>query len=154
MSEFKKILDKLNHMPVFWTLENFFRKYNEPILYLFFGGLTFIISVISFVLFSLLCEINELIANILSWLVAVLFAFFTNRIWVFKSPTNTVRRFIVQIITFFSGRIVTLVFEEAILYIFITRLHHSTVLVKIFAQIIVIILNYVISKIYVFQEAE
>ena len=58
------------------------------LLYLFFGGLTFVISVITYAFFNVSLGMNELVANIFSWILAVLFAFFTNRIWVFDGKTN------------------------------------------------------------------
>ena len=123
----------------------------EIVLYLFFGGLTFLVSVFSFSLFHVQMNMNELVANVLSWILAVSFAFFTNRIWVFKAPTNNVASFLKQMCSFFAGRIFTLVIEEVILYIFITRLAFHSLTVKVSAQIIVILLNYVISKMIVFR---
>lgn len=152
--ERKNIHDKLTGTAVYKKMDCYCKKYKEVLLYLFFGGLTFLLSIISFILFNLFLGIDELVANILSWILAVLFAFFTNRIWVFKSPTSTVKDFWVQIINFFGGRIVTLIIEESIIYIFITRLQFSSVYVKIVAQVIVIILYYIISKIHVFKGGE
>ena len=76
--------------------------------------------------------------------------FFTNRRWVFKSYTSSKKEFVKQICSFLSGRIVTLILEEGILLIFITMLDFPSMIVKIVAQIVVIILNYVISKKFVF----
>lgn len=56
-------------------------------------------------------DINELIANILSWIIAVMFAFLTNRVWIFQSPTNGVAEFVKQMLVFYSGRVITLVVE-------------------------------------------
>ena len=94
---------------------------------------------------------NEHIANIFSWILAVLFAFITNRIWVFNAPTNTNVEFVRQMLSFFGGRILTLVIEEIIIFIFITKLEFDSVIVKLIAQIIVIVMNYVVSKLFVFK---
>ena len=134
------------------TVRSLFQKYRSELLYLFFGGLTFLVSVASFALFVRNLGINELIANVLSWILAVLFAFFTNRLWVFHAPTTGAAAFLKQMLSFFGGRLLTLGVEELLLFIFITRLRFSEMAVKIAAQILVIVLNYVISKLFVFQK--
>lgn len=146
--------DRIMHVWPFSIVETFYLKHKEMLLYLFFGGLTFLISVASFAAFNLSMKINELIANVLSWIIAVLFAFFTNRIWVFSSPTNTIAVFLKQMLYFFSGRVVTLILEEVILYIFITKFRFSSIFIKIIAQVAVIVANYVISKLFVFKEVD
>lgn len=125
-------------------------KYKQFLLYALFGGLTFVVSVVSYGFFCTLLTFNELISNLLSWILAVSFAFFTNRIWVFQSPTNTSREFFQQLLKFFSGRLATLGVEEIILLLFVTIMHLPNMLVKIAAQIIVIILNYILSKKVIF----
>jgi putative flippase GtrA len=99
-------------------------------------------------------NINELIANVLSWIITVMFAFLTNRVWVFQSTTNGVAEFVKQMLVFYSGRVITLVVEEVILLVFITWLGFNSMLIKVIAQVIVILLNYVISKLVVFRKKE
>jgi len=118
---------------------------------LFFGGCTFIISVGSFTILNVIFKVNALIANVISWVLAVLFAFFTNRTWVFQKLTDTISAFGKQFLSFVSSRIATLVIEEVIIFVFITLLGFNSVGVKVIAQIVVIVLNYVFSKVYVFR---
>ena len=125
-------------------------KYKQFLLYALFGGLTFVVSVMSYGFFCTLLAFNELFSKLLSWILAVSFAFFTNRIWVFQSPTNTSREFFHQLLKFFSSRLATLGVEEIILLLFVTIMHLPNMLVKIAAQIIVIILNYILSKKVIF----
>lgn len=146
------IFDKLFHLPVFRWLEPFYKKHKEVLLYLFFGGCTFLISVISYSVMNAAFGIHELVANLISWVLAVLFAFFTNRTWVFEGHTDSARDFFSQMIAFFGGRVITLVMEEIILLVFITMLGLPGIGVKIVAQIIVILANYIISKVWVFKE--
>ena len=124
----------------------------EILLYLFFGGLTFLVSIISYAFFNIQIGWNALVANIGSWILAVAFAYITNRIWVFDSNAETTADFIKEITSFVGGRVATLVIEELILFIFITNLGMNSMLVKIVAQVIVIVLNYVISKLIVFKK--
>ena len=141
------IFDKIMHLPGLRVFEPLYKKYKEVLLYLFFGVLTTVVSIGSYAFFNVTLGINELIAN-----VAVLFAFFTNRIWVFAAPTKTVEEFMKQLVSFAGGRVLTLVIEEIILLVFITMLHFNSMLIKFIAQVVVIILNYVISKLLVFRK--
>lgn len=150
----KDIFDRIMENKIFAPLMPIYTKYKEFILYAFFGGFTFLVSILSFSFFNTVLGMNELIANVWSWIASVLFAFFTNRVWVFNSPTDSVEEFIKQMISFCAGRFVTLVIEEVILFVFITMLGYPNMAVKIMAQIIVIATNYVISKMVVFRTRE
>lgn len=152
MDNKKDIFDKLMALPVLNVFEPFYEKYKEVLLYLLFGGASFIISIGSYGFCNITLGINELIANIISWVLAVTFAFATNRIWVFDAPTDTFGGFMKQMLAFFGGRVVTLVIEEIILLIFITVLQFASMPVKIVAQIVVIVMNYIISKWFIFKK--
>lgn len=121
-------------------------------MYLIFGGAATVVGVGSYAVFNLGLGVNELVANIFSWVLAVLFAFFTNRVWVFAAPAETASEFGRQMLTFFGGRIATLLTEEAILAVFVTWLRLDSMMVKLAAQVVVIVLNYVISKQFVFRK--
>ena len=142
----KDIFDRIMELPVLRIVNPFYKKNKEILLYLFFGGLTFLVSISSYAVFNIRIGWNALTANIASWILAVAFAYVTNRAWVFKSSTDRGSNLIKEITGFVGGRIATLVIEELILFIFITGLGMSSILVKIVAQVIVIALNYVISK--------
>ena len=144
------IFDKLMRLPVLRIFEPFYKKHKEVLLYLLFGGLTTLVSIASFALFFAL-GLNELIANALSWILAVLFAYVTNRIWVFSSNAETKGAIAREMAAFFGGRLATFLVEEAILAVFITWLGLPAIWVKVVAQIVVIVLNYVISKFFVFK---
>lgn len=147
----KDIFDQMMELPGFRVFKPFYCRHKEMLLYLFFGGAAFIISVASYAIANVGLGINELIANLLSWILAVLFAFFTNRTWVFRGKTDSWRAFWRQIFQFFMGRVVTLLIEETILLVFITWLRFESIPVKIMAQVVVIVLNYIISKLWIFK---
>lgn len=147
----KDIFDKIMGLPVLNIFEPFYKKNKEMLLYLFFGGLSFIVSVATYALFNVPMKMDALIANVLSWIITVMFAFLTNRVWVFASPTDNIKDFMKQMLSFYSGRIITLVIEETILLVFINMLGFGSLLVKIVAQVVVILLNYVISKLFIFK---
>ena len=148
------IFDRIMALPGLRLLEPFYKKHKAVLLYLFFGGLTTVISIFVFWLFRRPLGLNELVANVISWVIAVLFAFLTNRVWVFRSPTRTAGEFLCQMGSFYGGRVVTLLIEEALLAVFITWLGFPDMPVKIAAQVIVIVLNYFISKLFVFRKKE
>ncbi len=151
MKEKRDIFDRLMALPVLCIFEPFYKKHKEVLLYLFFGGVTFVISVVSYAFFNRTAGMNELIANLFSWVLAVLAAYLTNRTWVFAKTSSTVAGVVKEILLFMSGRLATLAVEEGILLVFITWLGFDSMTVKVIAQIVVILLNYVISKLFVFK---
>ena len=123
-------------------------------LYLLFGGLTTIVSIGTFAWFNVGMHMNELIANVISWIFAVTFAYVTNKVWVFSVETHGMHELFIEAFHFFTGRLFTLIVEEAILLIFISKLHFNSIVVKVVAQVVVVVLNYIISKLIVFREKE
>lgn len=148
----KDIFDKIMSLPGLNIFEEIYKKYKEILLYLFFGGLTTVISIGSYSYCDVMLHIDPLLANIISWILAVLFAYATNKIWVFSAQTHGIRELTVEMFHFFTGRVFTLIVEEVILFVFINKLHFNSIFVKIVAQFIVVALNYVISKLIVFRE--
>ncbi len=147
----KDIFDRIMDLKIFEFFLPLYNKYKEIILYLFFGGLTFVVSIASYAFFEYSLKLSPLIANIFSWILAVIFAYLTNRIWVFKNIAQDIKGILQEVVSFFSGRILTLVIEEIILYIGITLLEFNSIATKIIGQIVVIISNYFISKLLVFK---
>lgn len=135
------------------VLKKYYEKYKEIILYIVFGVLTTIVSLGSFYIFATVLKIDVLVANIMSWICAVLFAYFTNSKWVFAKDTEkkNIKVRLREMALFFSGRLATLGIEEVILLVFVTLLHYNEMIVKTAAQVIVLISNYVISKLVVFK---
>lgn len=127
----------------------FYNNNKEIILYLIFGVLTTVVNLISYLIFVWLFGINYIIGNILAWLFAVSFAYITNKIWVFESTENNI---IVEFLLFMGGRIFSGVIDSFLLYLFVEIFFWSDLLSKIIIQIIVVILNYLISKLVVFKK--
>ena len=154
MEENKDIFDKFMSLPGVRIFMPLYKKYKEILLYLFFGVLTTVIGVAFYILFDTVCGINELIANIMSWVLSVTFAYVTNRIWVFESKVTERADLLKEMLDFYSGRLVSLAVEEAIIIVFVTLLQFNSTLIKIIASVVVIILNYIISKLFVFRKKE
>ncbi len=133
-------------------IKELYFKYKEVINYLFFGGCTFLVSIISFYLFNKVIGFNEHIANIISWILAVSFAYVTNKKYVFESKTSEKKDLLREIGSFVSARLLTLVMEELILLIGVNFMHIDSMIVKIVAQVIVIVSNYFLSKLFIFKK--
>lgn len=131
---------------------NLIKKYKGLILYLVFGVLTTLVNIVAYWLFAHPLALDTLISNILAWLISVLFAFFTNKLIVFESRGNGIKRFLWEILTFFGARALTGVLDTAIMVVFVDLLHINDIVVKIASNIIVIILNYIVSKFVIFAK--
>ena len=139
---------------MFTKLMEMYRKYKEIILYVFFGGLATVVSIGSFAWCDVVMHMDPLGANLISWILAVTFAYITNSLWVFDARPHGIKELLCQAAGFFGGRVLTLVIEEAILLIFINGLGLPSVGVKVGAQVVVLVSNYIISKWIVFKEKE
>ena len=131
-----------------------YKKHKEGINYLIFGGLTTVLTLIVYYLltWTIINTDNAIelqIANILSWICGFLFAYFTNRKFVFNSKN---KKLIKEFISFFLSRISTLFLDMLIMFIFVTLLKYNDGIFKIISQILVILLNYILSKIFVFKK--
>ncbi len=131
-----------------------FKKYDEIIRYLIIGILTTLVSLLVYygLTLTILDPNNAIllqIANVISWVCSVLFAYFTNRSFVFKSKNPKKLK---ELCTFFMTRVSTLLCDMAIMFIFVSALGWNDKIIKIISQIVVIIGNYVLSKLFVFKK--
>ena len=131
-----------------------FNKYREVIMYLIFGVLTTIISIATrIILFNTVCNsdnaIQVQIATIISNAVGITFAYFTNRKYVFESTNKNKLK---EAINFVGGRISTLLMDMGIMFIGVTVLKGNENIITIISQVLVIVANYLISKLFVFRK--
>lgn len=126
-----------------------FKKYSEVINYLIFGVLTTIVSIGIYAICSKVFNINYMISNVLSWIFSVLFAYITNRIFVFKSKSNNV---LIEIYQFYKYRVFSFLIELFLMYVFVELISIDDMISKVIVQVVVIILNYVFSKLFVFKK--
>lgn len=130
-----------------------YKEHKEGINYLIFGALTTVLSLAVYYILTMtfLSPENAFqlqIANILSWIVGFLFAYVTNRKFVFESDNNNVFK---EFISFFLSRISTLLLDMLIMFIFVTILKCNNQIMKLVSQILVILSNYILSKCFVFK---
>ncbi|HBE9551792.1 GtrA family protein [Clostridioides difficile] len=127
------------------------KKHKETILYLFFGAFTTLVNIVSYLFFTRVILFNFIVANALAWILAVLFAYVTNKFFVFESKRIEIRFLFKEFLSFVSFRLLSGVVEMLIMYIMIDLLFVNDVIVKIFTNIVVIVLNYFFSKMIIFK---
>lgn len=128
-----------------------YKKYKEIINYLIVGVCTVVISIASYALFADVFKIDYIISNIISWIIAVMFAYFTNSKFVFNSKAVKKDK-ASEVVNFFIYRLLSLGIETFLLYILVDLISINDLISKTFVQIIVIILNYIFSKFLVFKK--
>ena len=126
---------------------SWFNKYYEVLSYLFFGGCTTLVNILTFWVMRLL-KVGVYTSNIIAWIVSVLFAFITNKLFVFESKGNAIK----EGISFFAFRLLSLVFDMGIMYLLVDILNWNDLLSKVLTNIFVIIINYVFSKVFIFKK--
>ena len=137
-------------------MKKLYRKHEEIINYLIFGVLTTIVSLISYLLFAniLFTVKNDLtvqISNILSWICAVTFAYITNKKYVFKSNIKGKKQ-LKEAGSFYLARLFSLIVDMFMMYILFSIIHMDDTIAKLIVQVVVVILNYILSKIIVFKK--
>lgn len=121
-------------------------KKNELILYLLFGGLTTLVNIATYFLAADIAGIDYKLATTISWLAAVLFAYVTNKIYVFKSKGFHVK----ELLTFIVSRLLSYLLDIGTMVLLIEVARMDDLLAKIAANALVVIFNYVASKYFIF----
>ena len=120
----------------------------ELTLYVIFGVFTTLINLVVFFILARVFLINYVIANIIAWILSVLFSYVTTRKWVFESENTNI---LTECLMFFGSRFFAGAVDTVLLVLFIDILSMSDFVSKIITQIIVIVLNYVMSKFVIFK---
>jgi len=127
------------------------KKHRETILYLFFGAFTTLVNIVSYLFFTRVILFNFMVANALAWILAVLFAYVTNKFFVFESKRIEIKFLFKEFLSFVSFRLLSGVVEMLIMYVMIDLLFVNDIIVKAFTNIVVIVLNYFFSKMIIFK---
>ncbi len=132
---------------------NIYKKNKEIINYLIFGVLTTVVSFVVYFIFAKVFKIDEVISNVISWFFSVLFAFITNKLYVFESKETGKKTLLKEIISFYLARLFTgVVCDLGVFALMVKTFKINDVLSKLVTQVIVIVLNYVLSKLIVFRK--
>ena len=128
------------------------KKYEEIISYLFFGGLTTLVNYIVYLPCYNLLHLSGAVSNIIAWMAAVAFAYLTNKPFVFKSHDWSAKTVIPELTKFVSCRIGSGLLETVIIFVLVDCLALNGNLIKLATSVLVVIVNYVASKLLVFRK--
>lgn len=129
-----------------------YKEHEEGINYLVFGFLAFVLNYFLYYVFESLLHIDYMAATAISWFLTVIFAYWTNRTFVFKSKNAGASSLIKEFCSFVSARIATEVLELALMYLMVDLAGINSYIAKLVAQAVVIITNYILSKLWIFKE--
>ncbi|XUC84189.1 hypothetical protein IGI92_001186 [Enterococcus sp. DIV2379] len=127
------------------------KKLWEPITYLFFGGLTTVVNIVVYLIFREGIGLYYQTANVISWIASVLFAYFTNKLWVFEAKTETKQESWAAFGKFIFFRVLSLGLDMLCMYLFISILATGDLVAKLVTQVVVVLANYVFSKFLIFN---
>ena len=148
------------------TVKNLIIKYKELIVYVIFGACTTLVNFITYKLFNMLLGVEfYLVSNIVAWFVSVVFAYITNKLFVFESKSWNVKTVAKEVPSFFAARVFSFVVEEAGLFLLVDIFGMKSfgvdafgfrisgnMISKILLAVVVVVLNYFFSKFVVFRK--
>lgn len=146
-------------------ITNLLNKYKEIIVYLIFGALTTAVNLATFYIMENATDISYLINNAIAWVVGVIFAFITNKIFVFRSTSWNIRKVGKEAVEFLGARLFSFAVEEIGLWLLVDIARMSEfskvifgfnitgeLIAKVILAVIVVILNYIFSKFFIFKK--
>lgn len=128
-----------------------YEKYKEIINYLIFGVLTTVVNFMVYIILSKFFGVNDVVSNAFAWFVSVIFAYITNKIYVFKSNAKGVKTVLKELVSFFACRLLSGIFDIGMFWVLVS-FKFNDILAKVLISILVVILNYVFSKLIIFKD--
>lgn len=132
-------------------LKDIYVKHKQIILYIILGICTTLVNIVTYFVCYEFLKVPNVSSNIISWILSVSFAYITNKILVFESKSVDFKDFLKELISFFACRVVTGVIDIIIMYICVDILMLQALSIKILSNILVIVLNFVASKLIIFR---
>ena len=129
-----------------------YKKHGEGINYLIFGFLAFVLNYILYFIFADAVAMHYMAATGLSWVLTVVFAYWTNRTFVFKSRNKEKKAIVTEFVSFIGARVATEVLELGLMYLMVDVMAINDKISKLVCQVLVILANYVLSKIWIFKD--
>ena len=146
------IVDFFGKFKIFKPLAKLYYNYRQVLLYLFFGLATTVVNIISYEMLVNIFKIDYLVSNVIAWIIAVIFAYITNKTIVFESKVNTKKEKIKELSSFLGARIFSLGIDMGIMYLGVSVLLFNDTIVKVISNVIVIVINYFFSKFIIFKK--
>lgn len=135
-------------------IRSLFAKYKDILVYLFFGVLTSLVDFLVFIPLHKMLGVSAAVSNTAAWTAAGIFAFFTNKIFVFKSASWSAANLLQEFWKFILCRVGTFLMEEVFLFVTADLLSYDGIVMKLLISVAVVILNYVGSKLFVFRKKQ
>ena len=135
-------------------IKELYTKYKEIINYLIFGVLTTVVNIVTYAIFARLFHVDEVVSNIIAQIISILFAYVTNKIYVFESKSTKLKDVLREMVSFFGCRIFTAVLDTLLFSFMIKILFMNDLIAKCITQVVVIVLNYVFSKLIIFRKKD
>lgn len=134
-------------------IKELYFKHKEIINYLVFGVLATVVNFVSYFISAKVIGIDEVISSGISWFCSVLFAYITNKIFVFESKTKGIKAFFKEISSFFLARIISgILCDVGTFAIMVKVFNINDIISKFVTQVMVVIMNYILSKLVVFKK--
>lgn len=155
IQEIEKLkLTQIDLKKINWeTIKGLYFGYKELLNYLVFGVLAMIVNFISYYIFAKLLNLDEVISSGLSWFFSVLFAYITNKLFVFESKTDTLKAFLIEMTSFFLARIISGALCDVGTFALMVKVFYiNDIFSKIVTQVMVVIVNYLFSKLIIFKK--
>lgn len=133
-------------------IKELYKKYKSVILYVFFGGCTTLINIVTYWLCYNKLGIKNVPSTIIAWVAAVLFAFVTNKLFVFESRGRSKSRTLYELVSFFGCRMLTGALDVGIMAFAVDYMHWNGLLWKILSNVLVLVSNYFASKFIIFKK--
>ena len=134
-------------------IKELYLKYKEIINYLVFGGLSTVVNFVTYYITARIIGIEEVTSSGISWFCSVLFAYITNKLFVFESKSNSKKEFFKEMISFFLARIASGILCDVGTFALMVKVFNvNDIIAKIVTQIMVVIVNYVFSKLIIFRK--
>ncbi len=136
------------------TIKILWNKYKEIINYLIFGVLTTIVNYVSYIILTKVCNIDYLVSTVIAQVISIIFAYITNKIFVFQSKNLSKKEFFREMFSFFGFRILSLFLDMGFMYLFVDMLHLNDIIMKLVSNVLIVIANYIFSKLFIFRKKE
>ena len=133
-------------------LKALYTRYQDVIPYLFFGVCTTLVNMAAYWVAAYPLGLGVTASMVIAWVLAVLFAYVTNRRWVFHSEARTASEIGREIASFFSCRLATGLLDLGCMFLFVDVLRCNDLIIKALDNVLVVVLNYVASKLLIFRK--
>lgn len=134
-------------------IKELLKKHKSLIMYGIFGVLTTLVNIVSYHILYNNLQVSNVISTCIAWILSVLFAFITNKLFVFESKSFEMKLLLKEISSFFTCRFLTGLLDVGIMYVAVDVMSLNALFWKILSNVLVIIINYVLSKLIIFKKS-